>query len=70
MAVPTIYCENRKGQYVFYCTGCRKCHYHGKGDGLRLSHCRNPKSPLYDKDYYLKLHPDPQFRARRPKKSA
>lgn len=39
---------------MFYCPFCEKWHLHGIGNGYRSPHC-NQKSPLYERDYYIKM---------------
>lgn len=40
----------------FYCKFCKKIHKHQfLGNGFRVSHCNNPKSPLFRKSYFLVL---------------
>ncbi len=54
---PIIQCTWRKNSYQmlkFWCSYCQKEHLHGQDEGYRGSHCDNPESPLYGKDYFLK----------------
>ena len=47
----------RKGDGVlwrFFCDHCRTCHHHGAGEGLRVAHCRDLRSPYRRSGYYLK----------------
>ena len=50
-----ITCKEFGNLWIFYCPFCKKEHTHGKGEGMRSSHCFNQKSPLFNKDYYLVL---------------
>lgn len=49
--------ECRRGllpeNWRFYCCYCERYHIHGKGEGLRSSHCVTPSSPFYKGSYYL-----------------
>lgn len=37
--IPKMFCRQIKNQLVFDCLKCGKQHYHGLGEGHRLSHC-------------------------------
>lgn len=54
-----VECEVVEGNTLllwrFWCPYCKHYHTHGSGEGMRASHCFNPKSPLYSKDYFLVL---------------
>lgn len=55
--IPIIDCEPREdlvGGMKFYCQYCRVYHFHGEGDGPRVSHCTNSKSPYLKTGYILK----------------
>jgi len=53
--VKIIKCLEKNGCWEFYCEYCRRPHRHGMIEGMRASHCNNPKSPIYRVDYYIKL---------------
>jgi hypothetical protein len=50
-----IECLEENGLWVFFCPYCKKKHRHGRGEGMRMSHCFKDKSPNFGKDYYLIL---------------
>jgi hypothetical protein len=56
MEYPTIEAVKSKlgHQLEFYCTYCRKWHFHGRGDGHRVAHCFKPDSPYKRHGYVLK----------------
>ena len=55
---PLIKCLPRSdfiGGFKFWCPFCKRFHYHGRGEGHRVSHCKNDsKSPYYDSGYFIK----------------
>ena len=51
----TIKSKIKNGRAEFFCEYCKKFHYHGVESGTRSSHCTNPKSPLFSKEYYLEV---------------
>tara|TARA_R100000951_G_C2507390_1_gene139290 strand:+ start:157 stop:507 length:351 start_codon:yes stop_codon:yes gene_type:complete len=57
---PIIKCyTSRDGvNYVFYCAKCERRHFHGAGDGHRVSHCVGN----YPNGYWLKHDPEEQER--------
>lgn len=51
-ALPVVFVQrDRDGFASFRCPWCGSIHHHGKGDGSRASHCRDPKAPS---SYYIK----------------
>ena len=50
---PTVQCYERNNQLFFSCEECGKRHYHGTGEGHRISHC--DVEGAYPNGYYLKL---------------
>ena len=52
------YISRDKVQYVFSCEYCDRRHFHGAGDGHRVSHCRGN----YPNGYWLKHDPEEQER--------
>jgi hypothetical protein len=40
---------------MFFCPFCKKWHAHGRGDGHRVAHCTDAKSPLYEHGYIAKM---------------
>ena len=57
---PIIKCYTSKDgvNYVFYCEKCDYRHFHGAGEGHRLSHCPGN----YPDGYWLKHDPEEQER--------
>jgi hypothetical protein len=60
--IPVILCKERTdapitGAMKFYCEFCRKNHNHGIGEGHRIAHCHNPKSPFDKTGYIITLNP-------------
>ena len=58
--VPIIECYERtdiflEGSMEFYCIFCKKTHRHGKGNGHRIAHCSNIKSPFIETGYIINL---------------
>lgn len=57
--VPIVVCRlYPHGSWCFKCPHCKQTHCHGPFQGLRVSHCTNPKSPNYHGSYYLVLAED------------
>jgi len=54
--IPEIVCREENGQYIFDCERCGKTHYHGSGEGHRVSHCDDLDS--YPNGYILKKEAD------------
>lgn len=53
-SIPTIHAElHGELQVRFYCPHCRQFHYHGRGDGHRVAHCRATHSPYLKTGYIL-----------------
>ncbi len=46
------------GALRVWCVHCQRWHYHGKGEGHRIAHCRhhggNPESPYLQTGYILR----------------
>ncbi len=61
--IPVILCEERTDlpfdeAMKFYCDFCKKYHFHGLGEGHRIAHCHNDKSPFNEKGYIITLNKD------------
>ena len=59
--IPVVFCEPYgKSSLRFWCEHCQGWHSHGAGgddggEGHRVAHCHNPKSPYRDTGYILKI---------------
>ena len=56
MKFPIIVATPRKDigfGWQYYCKYCKTIHRHGKGLGMRVSHCNNKDSPNYGKDIII-----------------
>jgi len=47
--IPEIECQQEGIHFTFLCDRCGEKHYHGEGEGHRVSHC-----PAYPNGYILK----------------
>jgi len=47
--------EDDRGFLKAWCPFCRKYHYHGKNEGHRVAHCKDPNSPFHKTGYVLKI---------------
>ncbi len=64
--VPTLRAYRKNGQLVVNCPHCQKPHYHGavgsafgSGDGHRIGHCRDPRSPYLETGYLIEESIEP-----------
>jgi hypothetical protein len=58
--LPVFLCEPvGEHSWRFWCPFCRAYHVHGAagGEGHRVAHCLNQRSPLRDGGYFIKLDP-------------
>lgn len=55
---PVIKCLPRPdflGGMMFWCPFCRTWHYHGRGNGHRVSHCRGENTPFTQSGYKIRM---------------
>jgi len=45
----------KDGGLKAWCEYCRRFHHHSDGEGHRVCHCSNPKSPYHKMGYILKI---------------
>ncbi|MBT4110750.1 hypothetical protein HOE37_02765 [Candidatus Woesearchaeota archaeon] len=56
--IPVFECVKRKdflGGLQFFCPFCKALHKHGMGEGHRIAHCFDQRSPYTRTGYILKL---------------
>ncbi|MBP1934889.1 hypothetical protein [Ammoniphilus resinae] len=46
--------RNKEGMLSAWCPFCQCWHHHSAGEGHRIAHCTDNKSPFHDGGYVLK----------------